>query len=64
MSYFPPSIADVPTKTSALGGWVSRMRTAYKNYTQHGRKPVSITKDEMDRRIRLLEELNFSWKAN
>ena len=56
------SIGDVPTKwenNRSLGRFVSNMRKHYKEYAQTA--SCSIGKNEMDRRIRLLEGINFSW---
>ena len=59
--FIPFLIANVPVTENALGRWVGTMRDVYKKYVNHGSIPANIDKTEMDRRIRLLEGLNFSW---
>ena len=59
--FIPSLIANVPVTENALGRWVGTMRDVYKKYVNHGSIPANIDKTEMDRRIRLLEGLNFTW---
>ena len=61
------NIGNVPTKfedNKSLGRWVSALRKNYKEYVESGFKSCSIDKIEMDRRIRLLDGINFSWSCS
>lgn len=56
----------VPTKfkeNRALGRWVSTQRNMHKKYDDHGTYN-NLTEHEILRRIRLLNDLGFSWNMS
>lgn len=56
--------ANVPTKYSinrALGRWVSTQRNMWKKYQAQGPAGMNLPPEEIERRIRLLDALEFTW---
>jgi hypothetical protein len=56
----------VPTKypdNRALGRWVSTQRNMYKKF-HTGEKCNSLSRDEMQRRLTLLNSVEFSWRMD